>query len=64
MYIEFEAKYGHYLAKRVKKDGKNEEMKARGSPNKLGDLLLGVGIAFCSTVLSYEEKDQNDNRKE
>uniref|UniRef100_M1DDV5 Uncharacterized protein n=1 Tax=Solanum tuberosum TaxID=4113 RepID=M1DDV5_SOLTU len=55
-YLEFEAKHGHYLARRNKAAEKNEEMKARRSPSPVGESPMGLEIAFCSSVLSPEGK--------
>lgn len=50
--------------KKRKKDEKNEEMKASGSLNPLGELPISLKIEFCFGVLSTKGKDQTGDEKE
>uniref|UniRef100_M1E136 Integrase core domain containing protein n=1 Tax=Solanum tuberosum TaxID=4113 RepID=M1E136_SOLTU len=58
VYLKFEAKHGHYLAKRSKRSRKKEETKIYESPNPFGESPTYCIFAFCSSVLSPDEKDQ------
>ncbi|KAG5585178.1 hypothetical protein H5410_045612 [Solanum commersonii] len=58
VYLEFEEKHGHYLARRNKAAEKIEELKARKLPSPVGESPIGLEIAFYSSVLSPEGKDQ------
>uniref|UniRef100_M1E0X3 Uncharacterized protein n=1 Tax=Solanum tuberosum TaxID=4113 RepID=M1E0X3_SOLTU len=57
-YLELEIKHGHYGAKRNNAAEKNEEKKALGSPNALGESPNGLNLAQSSSMLSPEGKDQ------
>ncbi|KAG5570809.1 hypothetical protein H5410_060575, partial [Solanum commersonii] len=63
-YLEFEGKHGHYLAKKEQrqlKERRNEDLRIA---EPVGESPIGLILAFCSSVLSPEGKDQIGDEKE